>query len=236
MDINKYIQYSGEISPRYPKYAQKMERITEFLSASPINVTAISRGNEVLTKHIIDSLRCASEIEKAVGENPSGITICDVGSGGGFPALPIAAVLPESSVTAMDSTSKKCRFIEQSAENAHIVNIKTLSLRAEDATEHFNTFDIVTARAVASLPILLEICSPLVKVGGYFLAMKGDHADEELAISHNAAKKLNTELVASSYYTLPEDAGKRAVFVYKKNASTPKGYPREYRRIAKSPL
>lgn len=165
-----------------------------------------------------------------------GDKICDVGSGGGFPALPISAALPSLHVTAIDSTAKKCRYIEETAAQAGICNIDVRCARVEDAKELFESFDFVTARAVASLPVLCELCAPLVKIGGYFLAMKGEKADEEIAEANNAANILGLEFVRSTEYSLPYGGDHRTIAVYKKISSTPKEYPREYRLITKKPL
>ena len=175
MNIQKFQKYSHEISPLYPALADKAEAISRAIENSPINVTAISDGDGILVKHIIDSLYCAEAVaryaEASRGEgadgDPSGaerrLTLCDVGSGGGFPALPIAAALGDISVCALDSTAKKCRFIEESAASAGITNLTSVCARAEEAKELFGTFDFVTARAVAALPVLIEICATLLK-------------------------------------------------------------------------
>ena len=188
MNIQKFQKYSHEISPLYPALADKAEAISRAIENSPINVTAISDGDGILVKHIIDSLCCAEAVARyadaARGEGADGdssgaerrLTLCDVGSGGGFPALPIAAALGDISVCALDSAAKKCRFIEESAASAGITNLTSVCARAEEAKGLFGTFDFVTARAVAALPVLIEICAPLLKVGGYFFAMKGKNA------------------------------------------------------------
>ena len=234
MNIQKFQKYSHEISPLYPALADKAEAISRAIENSPINVTAISDGDGILVKHIIDSLYCAEAVARYAAERR--LTLCDVGSGGGFPALPIAAALGDISVCALDSTAKKCRFIEESAASAGITNLTSVCARAEEAKELFGTFDFVTARAVAALPVLIEICAPLLKVGGYFFAMKGKNADAELASSERAARELGLTLADTVRYELPEDSGSRAIFVYKKTSPTPARYPREYRKIVKAPL
>lgn len=248
MNIQKFQKYSHEISPLYPALADKAEAISRAIENSPINVTAISDGDGILVKHIIDSLCCAEAVARyadaARGEGADGdssgaerrLTLCDVGSGGGFPALPIAAALGDISVCALDSTAKKCRFIEESAASAGITNLTSVCARAEEAKGLFGTFDFVTARAVAALPVLIEICAPLLKVGGYFFAMKGKNADAELASSERAARELGLTLADSVRYELPEDSGSRAIFVFRKTSPTPARYPREYRKIVKAPL
>ena len=234
MNTSDYTAYSRTVHPSFPDLAPKMASICDALDAAQINVTAIRDGDGVLQKHIIDSLYAAREI---IDLAPApGARLCDVGSGGGFPALPIAAALPGISVTAVDSTAKKCRYIEETAHSAGLSNVSTRCARVEEASDLFATFDFVTARAVAALPVLVELCAPLLKVGGYFLAMKGEKADVEIADAARAAKILGLELVRRAEYSLPSGGDHRTIAVYRKVAPTPKGYPREYRLIAKKPL
>ena len=234
MNTTDYTAYSRIVHPSFPDLAPKMASICDALANAQINVTAIRDGDGVLQKHIIDSLYAAREIIDLAPA--SGARLCDVGSGGGFPALPVAAALPDLSVTALDSTAKKCRYIEDTARSAGIGNVVTRCARVEEAVDLFETFDFVTARAVAALNVLVELCAPLVKVGGYFLAMKGEKADEEIADAANGAKKLGLELVRRTEYALPSGGDHRVIAVYRKIAPTPKGYPREYRVIVKKPL
>lgn len=198
------------------------------------NLTAITDEEEAVHKHTADCLYCAAVIDSlSGGENK---TLIDVGSGGGFPSLPIATVIPHVSVTALDATAKKCAFIADTAELCG-VEINTAPKRAEEyiAEGVRESFDFATARAVARLNILMELCAPFVKVGGYFVAMKGQAAEEEMAEAEKAAKKLGLALVEKRPYTV-KDGGDRYILVYKKTASTPAAYPRAYAKIKKNPL
>lgn len=233
MDLAKFRAYASAVDPEYADLAEEMEKISLCLKESRLNVTAIKDEEGILSRHIIDSLYAARELGNVCKD---GDRLCDVGSGGGFPALPVAAALGGVRVTAMDSTAKKCRYIAETAKSAGLVNVDTVSVRAEEATELFDTFDAVCARAVAALPVLCELCAPLLRVGGHFVAMKGEKAADEIAEASHAAKVLGLELLRVVEYSLPEGGDHRALAVYRKVAPTPKGYPREYKRIVKAPL
>ena len=162
----------------------------------------------------------------------------DVGSGGGFPALPVAAALPQMTVTAIDSTEKKCNYIASCADIMGLTNVETAAVRAEEfaRTDARESFGAVTARAVARLNVLMELCLPLVGIGGFFVSMKGATAEEEAAEAENAAKKLGAVLFDKVSYTLPGFADERTLLVYRRIAHTPDEYPRQYGRISKKPL
>lgn len=195
------------------------------------NLTAITDSTEALHKHVIDSLRAAS----VVGELGGAGSLIDIGSGGGFPALPIAIACPAVEVTALDSTAKKCEFISNTAALCE-VTVKTLPERAEEAaSSRRGTFDFATARAVARLNILAELCAPFVKVGGYFLAMKGSAAEDERLEAEEGTKKLGLAFLRAVKYEIT-DGGERSILIYRKISPTPDAYPRRYAQIKKRPL
>ena len=163
----------------------------------------------------------------------AGDKILDIGAGAGFPSMPIAIVKEDVSVTALDSTAKKMTFLSSAAKTLNVKNLKTISARAEDEKELFGTFDYVTARAVSSLRILLELAMPFLKVGGKFIAYKTD--ESELETSQNAEKTLNAKHIETKSLTLA-NGEKRALLVFEKTAPTPKQYPRQYGVIKKKPL
>ncbi len=199
------------------------------------NLTAITDPDEVLKKHIADCLFLAAEIEKSeVGGN----SILDVGSGAGFPSLPVAAALHEYKVTALDSTAKKIGYIKDTAEKIGVYNFTAVVSRAEDAArgEMREAYDVVTARAVARLNVLAELCIPFLRVGGYFISMKGAAAKEEVREAENAAKKLGCKLCKIVPYTISDLPDKRFLVIYKKISSTPAIYPRNFSQISKKPL
>ena len=190
------------------------------------NLTSITGKDEFVVKHLIDSLAGVSFI-------PAGATLIDVGSGGGFPSFPIASARRDVQVTALDSTAKKMNFVGGTARFLGVKNLKTISGRAEEMKDLFERFDTVTARAVSALPILLEICSPLIKVGGIMIAYKTD--ESELEVSKNALKTLNMTHKKSFSFNLP-NGDRRCILVFEKTSPTPKQYPRQYGQIKKRPL
>ena len=190
------------------------------------NLTAITGKDEFVVKHLIDSIAGVPFI-------PENTKLIDVGSGGGFPSFPIASVRSDVEVTALDSTAKKMNFVSSTARFLGVKNLKAVSGRAEEMKDLFGTFDMVTARAVSALPILLEICSPLIKVGGLMMAYKTD--ESELELSQSALKALNMTHKNTFSFNLP-NGDRRCILLFEKTASTPKQYPRQYGQIKKRPL
>lgn len=183
-----------------------------------INLTRITSPEDAAYKHFADSLVALPYIK-------STDKICDIGSGGGFPAIPLA-IASEADITLVDSTAKKVNYLNDAISLLNINKARAIQSRAEDLGlgDKRESFDIVTARAVAALPTLLEYCLPLVKVGGLFLAYKTD--DSELELSQKALKTLGGRVREVKTYSLGEFADTRALFVIEKVATTPKGYPR----------
>ena len=188
----------------------------------------------IILKHFADSLI-------AVDLFPRGASVIDGGCGGGFPTFPLAIVRPDLKITALDSTEKKINFVAATAKELGLYNIRAISDRAEDLGrgELREKFDVATARAVAPLQILSELCIPFVKVGGKFIAMKALHADEELAsaLSFDIFSKLGAETPSSLIrlsLTGGEEELTRVIISSEKLSSTPKAYPRNYSQIAKS--
>lgn len=190
------------------------------------NLTAITDEQDFAIKHFADSLAGVSEI-------PNNATLCDIGAGAGFPSMPIAIVRGDVSVTALDSTAKKMAFVAQSAKELGVANLKTIAARAEEKKELFGTFDVVTARAVSALNVLLELALPLLKVGGRFVAYKTD--ESELAGAKNALNILGAKHISTKTLTL-SNGDSRAILVFEKVAPTPKQYPRLFGAIKKKPL
>lgn len=190
------------------------------------NLTAIVEKDDFVEKHFIDSLASLPYIKETAN-------VLDVGSGAGFPAFPIAVARKDINVVALDSTSKKMRFVSDAALCLGVKNLSVEVGRAEEKRLFFEKFDVVCARAVSSLPILLEICSPLVCVGGCFIAYKTDLLEAEQA--KTASSILNLSLEKCTSFTLPS-GDRRCLLVYKKNKATPEKYPRIYSAIKKNPL
>ena len=203
------------------------------------NVNLISRNdvNYLFEKHIYDSLSVNLFLEKYIKRGKN-IKLLDIGTGGGFPALPIAILFPFISVYPVDSVNKKINFIKSASEKLGIKNIFPLACRIEDyAVNNKNGFDLVTSRAVAHLRIILEYALPFLNIGGYFIAYKSLKSDEELKEAENAISKLNTVLIDKIEYSLPLDfENKRVLLIFKKEKETPLIYPRRNGIIKKYPL
>ncbi|MFZ4084844.1 MAG: 16S rRNA (guanine(527)-N(7))-methyltransferase RsmG [Vampirovibrionia bacterium] len=236
------------------KYSDDFEKLYKLYSdfISHTNISAITSKEDVYRKHFEDSLitypfiaaqlkvpdSCLEKNHENSTENEatkSPLKIIDIGTGGGFPTLPLALVADREQLnlhfTALDSTAKKLKFIEIVKEDLVLKNLNTLAIRAEEITEDKReSYDIALCRSVASLPIILEICTPLIKLQGYFLAYK--QCGKELEEAASAMKHLGVELIDRITYFNNE----REILVFKKNQNTKKVYPRSYSLIKKSPL
>lgn len=208
---------------------EKFERLLFLLAEEneKYNLTAITDPDEIILRHFADSLTCAVYL-------PEGASVVDVGCGAGFPSLPLCIARGDLRMTALDSTGKKLAFVRRAAE-ALGVHIDTCEARAEEAAGLRESFDCACARAVSALSPLCELCLPLVRVGGRFVAMKGAAAQEELAEAENAIKTLGAKTDGLYSFTL-SSAGERGIIVMSKISPTPAKYPRSWAKIKKSPL
>lgn len=193
-----------------------------------MNLTAIIEPEEVREKHFLDCLCLVPLLHDAK-------TLVDVGSGAGFPAIPLAIAMPELSITMVEPIGKRTTFLHEVVKQLGLNNTKIFNERAEEFIARGNRYDVATARAVAALPILLELCTPLVKVNGIVIAMKGNLALEELEASKHAMEVLNLKVKDIQKEVLPT-AGIRYNIVMVKTKETPSGYPRNYAQIKKKPL
>lgn len=198
-----------------------------------MNLTAITEEREVVLKHFADSLSLAP----AIGQGT--LSVIDVGTGAGFPGLPLKIARPEIRLTLLDSLQKRIGFLEEVTAQLGLENVCCIHSRAEDGgqnPEYREQFDLCVSRAVAALPILLEYCLPFVKVGGYFAALKGPDAEAEAAESHTALEKLGGRLAEIRDVDIPgTDLAHKLVFI-EKTAPTPPQYPRKAGKIGKKPL
>lgn len=201
-------------------------------------VNLISRNDEkyLFQKHIYDSLAINLFIEKYI-KNTS-IKIMDIGTGGGFPSIPVSILYPDFNISAVDSIGKKINFINNTAKTLNLKNLTAYKSRVEDLPAAFkNSFDIVTSRAVAELRVILEYALPFVKTGGYFVAYKAQKADEEIKNSQNALKILNSKIIDKIEYSLPlQEENKRVLIIIKKQKPTDKIYPRQNGKVKNNPL
>lgn len=196
-----------------------------------VNLTRITAPQDFLDRNLLDSLTLSPLI---AGEQ----RVIDIGSGAGFPAIPLALARPDVTVVAVESIGKKCKFIQEAAEALGLTNLMVLNARSEDLARdgHYReSFDVVTARAVAALPTLLELCAPLARVGGQLIAMKGLNAEAELNASQKAIRVLALRHQQSLSFTLPQLQGSR-LLVFEKIARTQDAYPRAAGLPAKKPL
>ncbi len=195
------------------------------------NLTAITEKQEVALKHFADCMFFASRLDIK-----DGTKICDVGSGAGFPGMVIKILRPKAEITLIDSLNKRVQFLSQLAQQLGL-KVTALHSRAEEAGHNKllrESFDIVTARAVANMSVLSELCLPLVKVGGCFAAMKGPAVDEE--IENASGIKL---LGGDKPQIFSEDLaniGQRRTVIFKKISQIPTKYPRSFAKISKQPL
>lgn len=192
------------------------------------NITAITEKDEVYEKHFVDSIL---GVEKITGK-----TLIDIGSGGGFPAIPLKIVKDDLSVTLVEATGKKCEFLKAVVKELELVNVTVINGRAEDLAKdnkYRENFDVCTARAVARMNTLSEYCMPFVKVGGNFVAFKGDGI-EEAKEAENAIKILGGKIEEIKEYTLND--AKRTLISVKKIKNTDKKYPRGNGKERKNPL
>ncbi len=207
------------------------------------NLTAITDPDDIFEKHIVDSLLCAEAIRpeylSRTEPGEPALRLLDVGSGAGFPALPIAAALPLLSVTAIDSTAKKCRHMNDTASAASISNFIALPARAENLaknSDYREQYHFVTARAVARLPILCELCLPFVAPGGLFVAMKGQSGPKEAEEAEHALSVLGASIEEIHPYSILRDENPRYLLLIRKNTPTNAIYPRHFSQISKNPL
>ncbi|TSC79883.1 MAG: 16S rRNA (guanine527-N7)-methyltransferase [Candidatus Peregrinibacteria bacterium Gr01-1014_25] len=208
---------------------------------SRINLSAHRTSESCWTGNILDSLAFLDVLSP--GPNPEfripSDSLLDLGTGGGFPALPLAICLPGMTVTAMDATRKKVDAVRRIADRLALPNLRTLVGRAEDIgrmPQHRARYDIVTSRAVAALSTLLEFCVPLARVGGCVVLWKSMDIDEELRTSANAQKQLHCSLVQTHRYDLGGNWGTRQLLVFRKDKATPAAYPRRTGLPGKDPL
>ncbi len=226
MDFNKEVENLGlklnnDREQKFETYFKELVEVNQYM-----NLTAITEREEVYRKHFLDSL----EITRAIKQE--GVyTLCDVGSGAGFPSIPLKIAFPDMKLTIIDPLSKRMEFLKIVIKELNLKDVEILKLRAEDASKTMKErFDIVTARAVARLNILVELIAQLVKKDGLFISMKGIKGQEELLEANNAIKVCGFELIEQvkldpsiNYY-------------FKKIKDTPNKYPRNYGQIKNKPL
>ena len=196
-----------------------------------MNLTGITEKKEVYLKHFYDSL-CIQKVINLYEES----TLCDMGTGAGFPGLVLKILFPNLKVYLIDSLNKRIIFLDNVIEELQLDDVITVHSRIEDyAKKHREEYDIVTARAVSKLNILLEYAIPMVKVGKYFIPLKA-HVTDEIEKSNGAFKKLDCNLIKTESFLLPIEGSQRNILLIKKNEITNKKYPRNNNEIRKKSL
>ncbi|WP_243387221.1 16S rRNA (guanine(527)-N(7))-methyltransferase RsmG [Bacillus kexueae] len=215
---------------------QQFERYYELLVEwnEKMNLTSITEKKEVYLKHFYDSISAAFYYDFS-----KPLSICDVGAGAGFPSIPLKICFPHLHISIVDSLKKRITFLEHLASELKLTNVAFYHDRAETFgknKEFRESFDLVTARAVARLSVLSELCLPLVKVEGHFLALKASSAEEELEKAQKAVKTLGGTLEEMNNFSLPIEESERNIIVIRKDRPTPKKYPRKPGTPNKMPL
>lgn len=238
MDIdfkNKIINLSKKIDielndAEVEKYFEYMNLLVEW--NEKINLTAITEKDDIILKHFIDSMT----VLKYVQENK---TIIDVGTGAGFPGIPIAILKENIDVTLLDSLNKRIIFLDEVVKELNLKNVKTVHGRVEEfGQEDLNreSYDISISRAVANLTTLVEYLLPLIKIGGKCICMKGSDIEEELENAKFAIKELGGQVEKVDKMILPDSDITRNIIIIKKMKTTPKKYPRKAGTPSKNPL
>lgn len=212
------------------KQAQQYDTLCSFMVEynQNVNLTSITEFEEVIVKHFIDSV-----LPFSMFEVKEGASFIDVGTGAGFPSLPLLIYRPDLKATLCDSLQKRCTYLDLACKKIG-VKAEIIHARSEElGRKKRECFDIATARAVASMPVLSEYCIPFVKEGGVFAALKS--VNEDISLSNNAVKLLGGKIEQIKDYKLPNGDDRRLVLV-RKNSQTPTKYPRNSGNIAKKPL
>lgn len=198
-----------------------------------INLTAITEENDVAIKHFLDSLNAAKGMVKP------GMKVIDVGTGAGFPGLPVKIANPKIELTLVDSLNKRINFLNEVISSLGLDGVNTVHSRAEDLgvnKDYREKYDMCVSRAVSNLTTLCELCLPFVKVGGYFVSLKGPKAEEEIKEANRAISLLGGEFERMENYDLSDTDLNHNIVVIKKISQTPTKYPRKAPKPSKEPL
>ena len=221
------IELSENELEKFQKYYELMIETNKVM-----NLTSSTEKNEAANKHFLDSIILKKYISLSGN-------IIDVGTGAGFPGIPLSIILPDADFTLMDSLNKRIKFLDEVIEECNIKNVQTVHSRAEDLSKNINyreKYDYCVSRAVANMSVLLELCIPFVKIGGKFISYKSGTAEEEIEESESAQKILGCRLLDIIEFELSGTDIKRKFVIFEKVKGTPKKYPRQAGKPKKEPL
>ena len=217
------------------KQIEQLDKYYELLieKNKVMNLTAITEFDEVIVKHFADSLSICTVMPDDIH------TICDLGTGAGFPGIPMAIAYPNIQFTLIDSLNKRIKFLQEVVDCIGLDNVTLVHARAEEAGRnkiYREQFDLVVSRAVANIATLSEYCLPLVKIGGYFISFKSGDINNEIELSGKAINKLGGKLEKPIFFSLPDTDISRSFLIIDKEKNTPKVYPRKAGTPSKEPL
>lgn len=221
------IPFSESTLDGFEGYAKYLEE-----KNSVMNLTAITGKEDVANLHFLDSAALLS-----IYDFPQKASVVDIGTGAGFPGIPLKLLRPDIELTLLDSQQKRIGFLEEVTELLGLDGVSCVWSRAEEAAPHMGgSFDVAVSRAVAKLSILCELCLPFVHVGGVFIAMKGPDCSEELEQAQNAIKILGGGKAEIKHYEIPGSGITHSAVIIEKRRPTPAAYPRSFGKIKKNPL
>ena len=217
------------------KQIEQLDKYYEMLieKNKVMNLTAITEFDEVLVKHFVDSLSICTVLPNDIS------SVCDLGTGAGFPGIPMAIAYPSLQFTLIDSLNKRIKFLDEVVSELGLTNVTLVHARAEEAGRnklYREYFDLVVSRAVANIATLSEYCLPLVKLGGHFISFKSSDINDEIQLSGKAINKLGGKLLKPVLFSLPDTDISRSFLIIDKEKNTPKAYPRKAGTPSKEPL
>ena len=227
--INEGLEFSEKKYEQFMKYKDLIKEWNE-----KVNLTAIKEDEEIVKKHFIDSIKVFKFEGLKNAKN-----IIDIGTGGGFPGIPMKIIKPEINIVLLDSLNKRIKFLDEVIKELQLKNIKAIHGRAEDfaqETQYREKFDVAVSRAVANLTVLSEFCLPYVKVGGFFVAMKGPAVEEEIKASKNAIRMLGGKIEHIEKVQIEDSDLNHNLVIISKITQTHKKYPRKAGMVTKNPL
>ena len=212
---------------------ETLERFSSLLleKNKVMNLTAITEPDAVAQFHLLDSAALLQFVDL------KGKKVVDVGTGAGFPGMPLRILEDDFDLTLLDSLGKRVHWLSEVCDTLHLTRVSCVHARAEEfAMQHREQFDIATSRAVAQLSVLSELCLPLVKVGGQFIAMKSVDTEDEITAAKSAIKTLGGRIVKVEDYKIPTCEVVHRLVLIEKVSPTPRAYPRAFAKIKKAPL